>query len=70
VGDGVVYEPRGRIEGVAEKDALPSFGAELGALRGVNVNVGGVAKDAKVGEVRFAYVKCSVGDDVSSFGPH
>jgi hypothetical protein len=33
VGDKVVDKPRGRVEGVADEDALPGFGGELAALR-------------------------------------
>jgi hypothetical protein len=53
-------EPCGRVKSVAEEDAFPFFGGELGALGGGVVDVSEAAKNAEVGEVGIMMMKSRV----------
>ncbi len=68
MGYGVVDEPRGRVEGVAEKDALSRFDGELDALGGFDVDEGRATQDAEDGQVGVAAVEGREGDAVCTCG--
>ncbi len=57
MGGGVIDESVGIDEGVAKEDALLCLCIALGALRGVDLNVGRATEDANAGEARVESAK-------------